>query len=167
MGSIKKTNKIEMKYAALAGLLMAGIAAENNDKVSALKYVQIVEGFLDGAADAEGFNDIDKCIKDAEGITDIAEDMIKHFENHHLSDILSGVKDISTLITKISSSMEDCKDGKADWEKLKKMAKTFKNPVSFAWHVGGDIVHNGIKITKEIHGAVNDYKSEKWLSFGK
>jgi dihydroxyacetone kinase DhaKLM complex PTS-EIIA-like component DhaM len=65
-----------MKYAALAGLLLAGVAAENNDKDTALKYVQIVEGFLDGAADAEGFTDIDKCIKDAEGITDIAADMI-------------------------------------------------------------------------------------------
>lgn len=63
--------------------------------------------------------------------------------------------------------MEDCKDGKADWEKMKKMAKTFKNPVSFAWHVGGDIIHNGVTITKEIHGAVSDYKSENWTSFGK
>jgi hypothetical protein len=47
------------------------------------------------------------------------------------------------------------------------MAETFKNPISFAWHVGGDIVHNGVKITQEIRGAVSDYKAEKWQDFGK
>jgi len=63
--------------------------------------VQIVEGFLEGAADAEGFNDIEKCIKDAEGIEKTAEDAIKHFEKHHLSDMIAGVKDIGTLINQI------------------------------------------------------------------
>ena len=83
-----------------------------------MKYVQIVEGFLEGAADAEGFTDIEKCIKDGEGIVDIAADAIEHFEKHQISDILAGVKDIGTLIQKIEKSMKECKDGKADWDKL-------------------------------------------------
>lgn len=63
--------------------------------------------------------------------------------------------------------MKDCSGITADWEKLAKMAETFRSPVSFAWHVGGDIVHNGVKITHEIEGAVSDYKSEQWFDFGK
>lgn len=47
------------------------------------------------------------------------------------------------------------------------MAAIFKSPVSFAWHVGGDIIHNGVKITKEVHTAIDDYKSENWYDFGK
>jgi len=51
-----------MKYAVIAGLLLAGAAAKNNNTEDAKKYVQIVEGFLEGALDAEGFDDIDTCI---------------------------------------------------------------------------------------------------------
>ena len=63
--------------------------------------MQIVEGFLEGAADAEGFTDIEKCIKDGESIESVAEDAIKHFEKHSISDMISGVKDIGTLINQI------------------------------------------------------------------
>lgn len=63
--------------------------------------------------------------------------------------------------------MKDCSDLKTDWDKLTKIAESFENPVSFAWHVGGNIVHNGVKITKDINGAIEDYKSEKWYDFGK
>lgn len=43
---------------------------------------------------------------------------------------------------------------------------TFEHPVSFAWHIAGDIVHNGVKITKEVETGVNDYKNENWYDFG-
>jgi len=62
--------------------------------------------------------------------------------------------------------MKDCSSLKQDWEKLEKIALTFENPVSFAWHVAGDIIHNGVKITKEVHAGVEDYKAGNWYDFG-
>jgi len=81
--------------------------------------------------------------------------------------MIDGVKDIADIIKYVQAAMKDCKDIKGDWAKLEKMAETFKNPRSFAWHVGGDIIHNGVKITSEIRTAVDDYKKEQWMDFGK
>jgi len=146
-----------MKYAVLAGLLLAGSAAKNNNAEDAEKYVQIVEGFLEGALEAEGFDDVEKCVKDGEVIIKDAEDAISNFEKKSIQGMINGVKDIADIIKLVQAAMKDCSDLKADWSKLDKMAKTFKNPASFAWHVGGDIVHNGVKITSEIRSAVDDY----------
>merc|ERR1719446_727330 len=84
-----------------------------------------------------------------------------------MTDIIAGIHDVADAINVIASAMKDCSSMKADWEKLVKMAAAFKTPISFAWHIGGDIIHNGVKITKEVHGAVDDYKEEKWFDFGK
>ena len=156
-----------MKYGMLASLLMAGAAAKNGQVEDAKKYVQIVEGFLMGAIDAEGFTDIEHCIQDGTGIINDAEDAITKFQKKDLTDIIAGIKDVADIIKLIQAAMKDCSDIKADWEKLEKIALTFKSPVSFAWHVGGDIIHNGVKITQEIETAVSDYKTEQWYDFGK
>lgn len=156
-----------MKYGVFASLLLAGAAAKQGNTADAQKYVQMVEGFLMGALDAEGFTDIEHCIQDGEGILNDAEDAITKFQKKDLSDIIAGVKDVADIIKLIQAAMKDCSGIKADWEKLAKIAATFKSPVSFAWHVGGDIIHNGVKITKEIETAVSDYKTEQWYDFGK
>lgn len=63
--------------------------------------------------------------------------------------------------------MADCKTaGKADWEKLEKMAKTISSPTSFAWHVGKDIVANGVKITHEVDNSMNAYEKKDFYNFG-
>ena len=46
------------------------------------------------------------------------------------------------------------------------MAAIFDSPTSFAYHVGKDILVNGVQIFQEIETAVADYKSQKWEDFG-
>ena len=64
-----------MKYAALACLLATASA---NEKVDTKVVVSIVEGFLMGTLEAEGFTDIEKCIGDGEKIFKDAEDAYNH-----------------------------------------------------------------------------------------
>lgn len=54
----------------LAYLALIGAAAAKNNKktVDVKKLEAIVGGLLRGAIDAEGFNDISTCIKDAEEV---------------------------------------------------------------------------------------------------
>ena len=73
-----------MKYAVLAGLLIANAYGKQNETESAKKYVQIVEGFLMGTLDAEGFTDIEHCIQDGEGIIKDAEDAFSKFSKKDL-----------------------------------------------------------------------------------
>ena len=55
-----------MKYAAIAGLLLASAAAKQNKAADVKKYVQITEGILMGTIHAEGLTDIEHCIQDGE-----------------------------------------------------------------------------------------------------
>jgi hypothetical protein len=46
----------------------------------------------------------------------------------------------------VKSGMQDCSSLKADWQKLEDMALVLSNPSSFAWHVGKDLLVNGVQI---------------------
>jgi len=62
--------------------------------------------------------------------------------------------------------MTDCKAAVSEIEKLVAMLKTFKSPISFAYHVGKDLIVNGIQIIKDIEGAVNAYEAKEYEVFG-
>ena len=58
----------------------------------------------------------------------------------------------------VSSSLNDCQDLGGDWNKIVEMASQFTNPISFAFHVGADLLVNGVQIYDDITGAINDFK---------
>lgn len=62
--------------------------------------------------------------------------------------------------------MTDCSQIKADWKKLEAMAEIFSSPQSFAYHVGKDLLVNGVDIFHEIQDAVDSYKNQDWTKFG-
>ena len=62
--------------------------------------------------------------------------------------------------------MSDCSHIAADWEKLLDMVEIFSSPESFAYHVGKDLLVNGVDILHEIEAAVTDYESKNWSAFG-
>lgn len=130
------------------------------------KLEQIVAGVLKGALDAEGFTDINKCIKDAEGVFADAEAAIKDFSKKDVPDTIEGVKKIADMLMIVKAGMTDCSDLKADWTKLENMAKVLSNPKSFAEHVGKDLVINGKDIFTEITVAVRDYQTGDFSDFG-
>lgn len=126
----------------------------------------MVGGMLKGALDAEGFSDINSCISDAEVIFKDAEDAIKDFETKDVSKIIDGVKKIADILTNVQKGMKDCASLKADWAKLAKMAAIFESPTTFAYHVGKDLLVNGVDIFAEIQDSVKEYKAGNWEKFG-
>jgi hypothetical protein len=62
--------------------------------------------------------------------------------------------------------MQDCSTLKADWEKLAKMISIFDSPTAFAYHVGKDLLVNGVQIYGEITTAISDYNAGNWGDFG-
>jgi hypothetical protein len=46
----------------------------------------------------------------------------------------------------MKSEIKDCEGVTADWTKLEKMAEIFASPTSFAYHVGKDLIVNGVQI---------------------
>lgn len=46
------------------------------------------------------------------------------------------------------------------------MVKTFDSPLSFAYHVGKDILVNGVQIYGDINDAITQYNNKAYEPFG-
>ena len=130
-----------MRTSALAAIL--GMAAANKS-VDTKKMEVIVEGILRGALDAEGFTDITHCIQDVEHVVQDAQAAYTDFSKKDVQDIINGVKEVADLLKTVKQGMSDCSSLKADWAKLEKMVEIFESPTSFAYHVGKDLLINGV-----------------------
>merc|ERR1711934_272406 len=166
---IKISNLKMMQHHPLSHVGVVLPPAEYNLKPAvydAEKYLQIVEGFLEGAVNATNFDDLKSCIKDGETVVQDAENAYTHFRMDSLSGAIDGVKDIASAIEGISDALADCSTEGPDLDKLKQIAKEFKHPLTFAWTVGNNIVHNEVDISNDVNTAIADWKDSKWEDFG-
>jgi hypothetical protein len=85
----------------------------------------IVSGILEGALDAEGFDDINQCIQDNELVFQDAEEAYMDFTTKDFKKVAEGVKKVADLLTHVKSGMSDCSHLKADWKKLEEMSDIF------------------------------------------
>ena len=154
-----------LRKSAIAALL--GVAAANSkNQIDEQKMVKIVEGILMGALDAEGFTDIEHCIQDVEHVITDAQNAFEDFSKKDLEDIIAGVKEVADLLQTVKVGMKDCSSLKADWQKLAQMVQIFDSPTSFAYHVGKDLMINGVEIYHEVETAITDYNNGDWSGFG-
>ena len=130
-----------MKSSLATMLLLANASAKN--AVDVQKMVQITEGVLMGALQAEGFTDIESCIKDVETFVQDAEVAVQDFEKKTASGVIDGLKEVAEMYKVIQAGMVDCSKSKEDWAKFLEMIKIFDSPTSFAYHVGKDLIVNG------------------------
>jgi len=119
-----------------------------------------------GAINAEGLENIEGCIKDGETIFSDVKTGIQLLEKGDATDELKGLEAIASGIFEIKDAVADCKGVVADFEKLGKMAAVFSNPWSFVYHVGADLVVNGVQIFAEVEDSVGQYKAANYGAFG-
>lgn len=145
-------------------LLLANVQAK--DLASTKDVIEGLKGFLEGAIQAEGLDNIETCIKDAEVLVTDAEKAYGDCTVHDLSHKVKCTKDIATLTGAAKHAITDCKNIKGDIKKLEAMAEIFSNPTSFLWHTAKDLVVNGIDIFHEIQAAMKAYKAKDFKTFG-
>jgi hypothetical protein len=133
--------------------------------MSPFDMANLVEGFMKGAFDAEGM-DVSSCITDADQIFTDGKAAITDFEKKDISSISKGLGEVADMIKAIQSSMTACATVPADIKKMEDMVKAFKSPSSFAWHVGKDLLLNGVDIYHDIDAGIKDYNSQSWNNFG-
>jgi hypothetical protein len=105
---------------------------------------QLIAGILWGAVEAEGLSNIKDCITGAEVIFHDVEDAVKDFELQTAAGTIDGIKKIGESIFDIRKEISACKGVVVDITKLAAMGAIFSNPITFAFHVGKDIVVNGV-----------------------
>ena len=128
--------------------------------------IQITEGVLKGALEAEGFTDIESCIQDVESFVSDSHKAISDFEKKSAKGVIDGLKEVAQMYKVAKDGMHECSKGKADWDKLDAMIKEWSSPWSFAYHVGHDLVVNGKDIYKEVDSSITAYKAKDWYNFG-
>jgi hypothetical protein len=112
-------------------------------KIDIIQLEKIVDGVLRGATNAEGFNDIAKCVTDLENVLGDAETAVKDFKAGGATNVVAGLKAMGDLINQAQAGMKDCSSTTADWDRLKAMAAVISSPKSFVYHVGKDLLING------------------------
>ena len=138
----------------------------DNLKLDIIELEQIVDGVLRGATNAEGFNDIAKCVTDLENVLGDANTAVKDFKAGGATNVVAGLKAMGDLIKQVQAGMQDCSSTQADWARLKAMAEVISSPTSFVYHVGKDLLINGQEIYGEINTAITDYDKQDWEGFG-
>jgi len=76
------------------------------------------------------------------------------------------LKKIGEALESIPTAMTECKAGETEIKNLVDMIKNFKSPMSFAYHVGKDLLVNGVSIYHDIKGAINAYQAKEYEVFG-
>jgi hypothetical protein len=133
---------------------------------SAIDTTQFVEGLLKGAVEEQHFDNIEKCLVDAEEIGADAEIAIKDFEKGTTQGVMDGLAEMAKVLMLVKKDISTCESISADVKKLVEEAAAFSNPEAAIIHLGKDIIINGRNIYKEVNTAVADYHNEKWEDMG-
>ena len=70
------------------------------------------------------------------------------------------------MLKDIKTTAGDCKGTVVDLKKLEAMVEIFASPITFVFHVGKDLLVNGVQIFHEIEDATAQYKQGNWEKFG-
>lgn len=170
------TDFASQDYTAFGTDIGAALAEVSLGKASALggkqtspaltEALDITRGILMGAIKAEGLDNIESCINDTVQIIDNVEVAIDDFKKDTASATLDGLEHLAHAIMGIKDEIKDCKGVTADWAKLEKMAAIFASPASFAYHVGKDLIVNGVQIYHDVADSVTKFEDKSYEPFG-
>eukprot|EP00347_Sterkiella_histriomuscorum_P001536 403371660 len=134
-------------------------------QVQVMDIAKFVEGFLYGVINHE-FHNIDQCIADVGRIAQNVEIAVTNFKKENFSGIKAGLLEIGQAVKLIPTAVNDCKQVTQDLSKLVKMAEVFAHPLSLIYHVGKNLILNGVDIFKKIADALIAYGAKDYFSFG-
>jgi hypothetical protein len=126
---------------------------------------KVVEGILMGAIDLS-IPSAETCISDVDTLTSEVEEAITDFKKMSFSGVKAGINMIGTIAGEVEGDIADCKVSAEDAKKLAEMADNFKTPWSFIFHMGKNILLNGVDIYNEIEMSLDYYDQGDYYNFG-
>lgn len=146
----------------LLSLTLLVVSAEPNKE----EVLIVLEGVLVGALNTE-FPNVETCISDI--LKDVGEDIITAIKS--IDEEEDSVKDSLELIgvsfvTLADNIVDDCGLAIEELQTLRTIGANFADPVTFAYHVGKDLIVNGVSIYNDVETAIQDYQGEEWYDMG-
>merc|ERR1712151_236708 len=159
MGTINKNKtKLQMRTFALVMTAACAYALDANGAE------QFAEGFMQGVfGSVEGAV---KCIRDIKRLGSEVETTIGDLKSHSY---IKAIREVGTISHELGSDLADCKSGEGDAEALIQQLEDIYSGSSWwsiTFEVGKNVLVNGVDVYQNITGAISDYGSSNWESFG-
>lgn len=140
--------------------------ASKGMKINPEQALLIAGGILKGAVEAEGLSNLEACLTGGEVIIKDVVEAVEDFELGTAAGAANGLKVLAKLVSEIKGEAVACAGVSADWKKLQAMISVFDSPLTFAYHVGKDILVNGVQIYGDINDSLVQYRAEQFELFG-
>ena len=123
------------------------------------------EGFLEGILGTK-YSDLEKCSTDIEEVALILKKAVEDIEKKTFSSVKLALHEISDAVHRFPIILKDCSIVEEDYKKILEMIKIFEHPFSLVYHVGKNLVVNGIDIFRKTHEAIEDFENHDYFDFG-
>jgi len=130
------------------------------------RIAEISKGILTGALEAEGLSGLEHCMEGGYSMYYEFKEAIVLFKKKTRNDTVEGLNKISHAISDIQNHFTNCDDVKADYSRLAEVAVMLHSPRAFAFHVGADIMVNGVNIFKHIANGTAYWGAHSYEPFG-
>ena len=150
-----------MKVLATAALLMAkkyGMSVDDTE--------QLVAGLIDGLVDADDFEYIKVCLKDATGVEQLVEKAVADFEKGDVQSILDGIVVIGQILQDLPTDLGDCEAIKPDIARIENWATIFEDPKKLASTVLMNLLTHHQKIFDDVSQTSRDFDSSQFHAAG-
>jgi len=153
-----------MKFLSFFFLLFA--FAIHSQAVTLQEVEQLFLGVLHGVGDEANMTSVLPCVQDSISIGTDLEGAIKDFTSGDISQVKAGLKLLGEAIETLPDAMTKCGQGLDEAKKLYELLKSFKSPWSFAFHVGKDLIVNGVQIYHDVESLIDAYHATNWTNVG-
>lgn len=128
---------------------------------------EVFKGVLEGFLSEHSYSHILPCLGDLSSESTLVVEGVENMLTKTKEGIKKGLEQIGEGLETLPEAMIECGEAVNEAKSLINAFAQFKSPLSFAYHVGEDLVVNGINIYKEINQAITDYKDTEYLDMGK
>ncbi|WZN63776.1 hypothetical protein HKI87_08g53270 [Chloropicon roscoffensis] len=126
----------------------------------------IFEGLVQGFFEYDKYPNLKQCASDITEVYDDLDQAIEDIKEKSVDGVKEGIKLIGESLTEVSNAITDCKGAVEDVENILSVLKEFSSPYSFAFHVGKDLLVNGVNIIHEISAAIDDWDAQSYRDCG-
>jgi hypothetical protein len=116
-----------------------------------------VEGLIYGILDEE-YTDLHECLAESSEFESDLEEAVKDFELETFNGVKDGLKELGQAIKLVPTMAKDCAHITGDLKNLEEMAKIIMHPLSLVYHMGKNLIVNGIDIFHKIQAAIASKK---------
>ena len=129
--------------------------------------MDIIGGFFVGMGSSVTAPDIAPCVTNTDVFGGWIEQAVVDFSKHTFDGTKDGMMDLSNAMGALPPFIQKCVPAAIETEQIiVKASVAWAHPLNLLYHVGENILVNGVEIFADVSKAMGDYQSGNWYDFG-